>query len=330
MIESNPSNLKKDEGFDFIYVQNQNQNKKIFKIVCQNFASFHQKNNLSQNLSMLTLFGGSGVGKSRFSFEIPSIVINGIKNVDKKECKKCVETELDLGIDKIFEELQNFFDKAIKLEIFTKESNGDQYQPEREKLSFHILSQLLLLIKNKEIDNDRVCTKLSDIKISLRELKDEIDDIDFILELISNFHDKKPMVVFWRVDEIQKLGTGTGFLKKDSSIYLYTKYMMDVSKIAYKYNIFIIPIVSGTSLIDIHKLLPESSYSFEKINITVGFDLAYKLIKSCDDISQDSIINHPQFPFFLSLVPINRLVSIIHFSKKFNKKRIENKSKNYF
>jgi hypothetical protein len=73
---------------------------------------------------------------------------------------------------------------------------------------------------------------------------------------------------------------------------------------------------------NIHDSLPKSNYSYKKLNVSVGFDLSYKLIRSCKDIKDTSLVNHPLFPFFISLIPVNRLISVVHHCKIIFKPKI--------
>ena len=104
------------EGFIFDYVQRKESEEKIMKSILSNFILFSKKIKLHQQWKLNSIIGGSGIGKSRFSFEIWNILKNYVsKNEDYcfiiiKEILKNFQSK---QIEKESEEIFSNFKKRI-------------------------------------------------------------------------------------------------------------------------------------------------------------------------------------------------------------------------
>ena len=261
--------------------------------ILSNFVLFSLKKKIHQKWKLNSIVGGSGIGKSRFSYEIWNI----LKNYVSKKEKECLNTIKEIlksfkqqEIENESSELFLNFKKRILgndfIEIFIKESNGNQIQ-ENEDVNFHLSCCLLSQLLKKEA---RDYVNMKDVKLIFNQ--QDLDPCLIIKEIKKdlNLNQDDELTILWRVDEIQNvaldddsyrefLNNPTSDKKHKTIIYRYIKKLMDLVLSEMDHNTFIIPIVSGTSDTPIELVLPTTSYSLNSIYLHLGDDtLDYKTI----------------------------------------------------
>jgi hypothetical protein len=185
------------ERFIFPYQKRQVAEEVFVHTVCKNFVQHYKKHGLHQDWSIITIIGGSGTGKSRFSYETWSILLDFIQN----KPEKCLEY-LDKDED-VFSQFKEFMSPDSIIEVFIKETNGNQIKRD-ETVEYHLKCCLgSCLVKTSP--NTREYIAIGEVKQNLKDSQEKLE-FSSILETIRskmNFSKDKPLTILWRVDEVQ-------------------------------------------------------------------------------------------------------------------------------
>jgi len=276
--------IRDREGFMFRYRSLPRVERIWIENVCKNFVNFYNKTNLIQEWSLSTIIGGSGIGKSRFSFESWQILLEYVKN-HEAEVLNFLNNDKDcLALFKKY-----ICDGSI-VEVFVKEKNGDCFV-EGESIRFHLGCSLSSVLVQEDPLHKRDYVSIGDVK---RYATDDFTNISLILDAIREklqFSSDKPLTILWRVDEFQAIGeaermgkdpTLQNGLGHASSLYYYVMGLMSIVRDSMLKSIFVIPILSGTSDMALLKILPASSFKVVSIPLylsDITVDIAYEMMR---------------------------------------------------
>jgi hypothetical protein len=315
------------ERFIFPYQKRQVAEEVFVHTVCKNFVQHYKKHGLHQDWSIITIIGGSGTGKSRFSYETWSILLDFIQN----KPEKCLEY-LDKDED-VFSQFKEFMSPDSIIEVFIKETNGNQIKRD-ETVEYHLKCCLgSCLVKTSPTTREYIA--MGELKKKLKDYEGKLD-ISSILETIRlkmNFSTDKPLTILWRVDEVQQIDPTMNvhdILKEEDAkkrensrhstvLYQYVTALMSLTTEREGTATFIVPIFSGTSDERLKSVMPSSSYVIASIPLyisDISLETALFLMKSEVDEEIISRIQHLDL-FLYSLGPIPRL---IQFSVEYLKK----------
>jgi hypothetical protein len=237
--KSKVSTLKfESEGFVFHYQKRKIPEKVMMKHICSNFLNFSRGVCLQQNWSLLTIIGGSGVGKSRLSYEVWNILKDYVQNHEIL-CIKWLD-----GDKEIFFKFKERILGCNLIEVFAKEANGDNLKI-NDTIEFHLgCSLATCLFKNNQ--NERGFVSISEMKrfASDKGKWKEFSNIDLILKCLNKLHGGSPLTIIWRLDEIQNVDREYSYC--GSKVYQYISKLMGIT-LDFTSGNFIIPIISGTT-----------------------------------------------------------------------------------
>jgi hypothetical protein len=315
------------ERFIFPYQKRQVAEEVFVHTVCKNFVQHYKKHGLHQDWSIITIIGGSGTGKSRFSYETWSILLDFIQN----KPEKCLEY-LDKDED-VFSQFKEFMSPDSIIEVFIKETNGNQIKKD-ETVEYHLKCCLgSCLVKTSPTTREYIAIGEWTKKLKDYEGKLDISSILETIRLKMNFSTDKPLTILWRVDEVQQIDPTMNvhdILKEEDAkkrensrhstvLYQYVTALMSLTTEREGTATFIVPIFSGTSDERLKSVMPSSSYVIASIPLyisDISLETALLLMKSEVDEEIISRIQHLDL-FLYSLGPIPRL---IQFSVEYLKK----------
>jgi hypothetical protein len=278
----------------------------LLKSIFSNYVSFIHKKNRSLFWEITSIIGGSGIGKSRFSFETLNIIKNYVENKENE----CIEIFQKLRIEdepiKLFKNFKKRILKEKVIEIFIKESNEDQINSE-EDIDFHLSCTLSTELLKKETQEYVSVSKIKSLS------KEKIKPYE-IINLIKKKYEIKEndLTIIWRIDEIQNVALDDInykiFLysrkpedKRSTQLYKYLITLMDLVVCESDNNTFIIPIISGTSDRPIELCVPTISYSLNFIYLNIHNNNFVSIIENYLK-SKDKIIDfsHESWKSYIS------------------------------
>jgi hypothetical protein len=325
------------EGFMFPYQKRSKSEDLFVQGVCNNFLQHYKGKRLHQKWNIITVIGGSGIGKSRFSYESWGILQDYITSSPEK-CLTWLE-----GNRKIFEKFKEFLSPGSIIEVFIKETNGDQIG-EKESIEYHLCCCLAsCLLKSSPSSRDYV--RIGEIKKGMSQYAD-VFDLSTILEAIRlkmKLASDKPLTILWRVDEVQAIDRNlntqqvrdlksleekivNGNLSEEEKKQRQEKEVNDQRRKTrlYQYiltfmgfvcgvegtSTFIVPICSGTSDLYLKEIMPRTFYSFVSVPLyisDISVDTASAMMEKELQFSlQDKIKNLRLY--LRALGPVPRLV----------------------
>lgn len=95
------------------------------------FIQYYKVIGLQPNWSMITLIGGIGIGKSRFSYENWNILLDFIQN-NQLKCLEYLQNDKD-----IFSQFKKFITPNSIIEVFIKDINNDRIKV-NESIESHL------------------------------------------------------------------------------------------------------------------------------------------------------------------------------------------------
>jgi len=310
--------IKEKERFTFDYKRRPRAESPWVQNVCKNFVNFYKKSNLSQDWSLSTIIGGSGIGKSRFSFESWPILLDYVNN-HEAEVLEFLNSDKDC-----FALFKKYICDESIVEVFVKEINGNEIR-EGESIPFHLGCSLSSILVQEDPLHRRDYVSIGDVK---RYATHDFTNISLILDAIRKklqFPPDKPLTILWRVDEFQMVGGDVGKTEKilkekdptvqnelrhESPLYNYARQLMSVVIESGLKSTFVIPILSGTSDLALVNILPASSFEIVSIPLylsDINVDTAYEMMHEI--IRGNFIEQIPHLKSLLSAIgPIPRLV----------------------
>jgi hypothetical protein len=185
------------ERFIFPYQKRHIPDDAFVRVVCKNFVQHYKQGRLHQEWSIITIIGGSGTGKSRFSYETWGILLDFVQN----KPEKCLEY-LDHDND-VFSKFKEFISPDSIIEVFIKETSGNEILPD-ETVEYHLKCCLGSCL-SKTSPTTREYIPMGEVKQNLKDSQEKLE-FSSILETIRskmNFSKDKPLTILWRVDEVQ-------------------------------------------------------------------------------------------------------------------------------
>jgi hypothetical protein len=119
------------EGFISPYQNRHTTEETFVRTVCKNFVQHYKKHGVLEEWSIITIVGGSGIGKSRFSYETWRILLDFVQNKPEK-CLEYFDRD-----DAMFSKFQEFISPDSIIEVFIKETSGDEIMY-NETVEYHL------------------------------------------------------------------------------------------------------------------------------------------------------------------------------------------------
>jgi hypothetical protein len=182
---------------------------------------------------------------------------------------------------RFFSKFKEFISPDSIIEVFIKETSGNQIQ--YESIEYHLKCCLgSCLVKTSPTAREYV--DIGEWKIILKDYeKLEISSILKAIRMKMNFSEDRPLTILWRVDDFQQIDPTlmnvTDILKENTKnrgsglstvLYQYVTTLMCLMTERSGTSTFILPIFSGTSDGTLRSVNPAFSYGIESIPLYIS------------------------------------------------------------